>query len=172
MRLKAAEAEKPRTPTCSARLADSVSDRGDWEAAEAADATGQEARSRPLAARWVEARLLELRGELDKAVEAWKWFVDRYNDKRAEIVKNAEALLLVGQASERYYRAKARGEELAESLNDVINEIYEARSGPIPTAGRPPGSKAGCSSRATTNARPPASWPGPSRSTRWRPRCW
>ena len=34
-------------------------------------------------------------------------------------------MLLVGQAAERYYRAKARGEELSESLNDVINEIYE-----------------------------------------------
>ena len=37
-----------------------------------------------LLARWVEARLLELRGELDKAVVAWKWFVDRYNEKRPE----------------------------------------------------------------------------------------
>ena len=79
-----------------------------------------------LPARWVEARLLDLRGELDKAVVAWKWFVDRYNEKRAEIARDAEALLLVGQAAERYYRATARGEELSDSLNDVINEIYEA----------------------------------------------
>ncbi len=79
-----------------------------------------------LLARWVEARLLELRGELDKAVVAWKWFVDRYNEKRAEIVTSAEALLLVGQAAERYYRASARGEELSDALNDVINDIYEA----------------------------------------------
>ena len=39
---------------------------------------------------------------------------------------SADALLLVGQAAERYYRASARGEELSDSLNDVINDIYEA----------------------------------------------
>ena len=74
----------------------------------------------------MEARLLELRGELAKAVTAWKWFVDRYNQKQAEIVKSAESLILVGQAAERYYRASARGQELSDSLNAVINDIYEA----------------------------------------------
>ena len=78
-----------------------------------------------LAARWVAARLLEARGELDKAVEAWKWFIDRYNARQPRSPRDADALLIVGQAAERYYRAKARGEELSESLNDVINEIYE-----------------------------------------------
>ena len=61
-----------------------------------------------------------------KPSSVWKWFVDRYNEKRAEIVTSPEALLLVGQAAERYYRASARGEELSDSLNDVINDIYEA----------------------------------------------
>src|SRR5437764_2434678 len=78
-----------------------------------------------LRARFIEARLLELRGETDQAVVAWKWFVDRYNDRRPEIVRSAEGLLLVGQAAERYYRASARGAELSDALNEVINEIYE-----------------------------------------------
>src|SRR5262249_48056770 len=43
-----------------------------------------------------------------------------------KVEKDSEALILIGQAAERYYRANARGEELSESLNDVINEIYEA----------------------------------------------
>ncbi len=76
-------------------------------------------------ARWVEARLLDLRGELDKAVAACKWFVDRYNEKRPDIAKDAASMLLVGQAAERYYRASARGEELKDALNDVINDLYE-----------------------------------------------
>ena len=59
-----------------------------------------------------QARLLELRGELEKSVVAWKWFVDRYNEKKPEIVTSAESLVLVGQAAERYYRASARGQEL------------------------------------------------------------
>ena len=91
-----------------------------------------------LLARWVEARLHDLRGELDKAVVACKWFVDRYNDRRAEIRKDADALLLVGQAAERYYRANARGEQLSDALNDVINEIYETALRVDPNCWRAP----------------------------------
>src|SRR5262249_2462015 len=78
-----------------------------------------------LAAHWVAARLLEARGQTDEAVKAWKWFIDAYNARQPGIKRDAEALLIVGQASERYYRAVARGDELSDSLNDVINEIYE-----------------------------------------------
>ncbi len=39
--------------------------------------------------------------------------------------EDADALLLIGQAAERYAWATFRGEDLAEQLNDVINEIYE-----------------------------------------------
>jgi cellulose synthase operon protein C len=124
-RLKAAEAESPTNADFPARLADMYLTRGDWDAAEAAMRRAEKIDPDHLQARWVEARLLELRGELEKAVVACKWFVERYNEKRAELRKDADALLLVGQASERYYRASARGEELSESLNNVINELYE-----------------------------------------------
>src|SRR5262249_35812876 len=99
--------------------------RGDWEAAEAAMRQAEGLDPDHMRARFIEAQLLELRGETDKAVAAWKWFVDRHNDQRPEVIRNAEALLLVGQAAERYYRASARGGELSDALNDVINEIYE-----------------------------------------------
>ena len=126
-----------------------------------------------LLARWVEARLLELRGELDKAVVAWKWFVDRYNEKRPEIATNAEALLLVGQAAERYYRASARGEELSDALNDVINEIYESRAaGRSQLLAGPLARRAAVPLRLQRARRRRASWPAPSRSTRCRPKCW
>ncbi len=69
---------------------------------------------------------------------AWKWFVDRYNEKKAEIVKSAEALVLVGQAAERYYRASARGEELSDALNDVLNDIDEAALRTDPNCWRAP----------------------------------
>ena len=123
--LKAAEAAEPKNADLPARLADLYVWRGDWEAADVAVKRARKLDDNHLQARWVEARLLELRGELEKSVEAWKWFVDRYNEKRAEIVASAESLILVGQAAERYYRASARGQELAEGLNDVINDIYE-----------------------------------------------
>ncbi len=124
--LKTAAAGEPKNADLVARLADLYLTRGDWNAAAAAMLEAKKLDPDNLQARWVEGRLLELRGELEKAVVAWKWFVDRYNEKRADIVTSADALLLVGQAAERYYRASARGEELSDSLNDVINDIYEA----------------------------------------------
>ena len=124
--LKSAAAGEPKSADLVARLADLYLTRGDWDAAHAAMLQAKNLEPDHLQARWVEGRLLELRGELEKAVVAWKWFVDRYNEKRADIVTSADALLLVGQAAERYYRAVARGEELKDSLNDVINDIYEA----------------------------------------------
>jgi tetratricopeptide (TPR) repeat protein len=124
--LKAAVADEPKNSDLAAQLASIYLVRGDWEAAEAAMRQAAKLAPDHFLTRWVEGRLLELRGELAKAVVTWKWFVDRYNEKKADIVTNAPALVLVGQAAERYYRASARGEELADSLNDVINDIYEA----------------------------------------------
>lgn len=118
--------QQPKNAELAARVGDLQFARGDWEAAGAAAQQALKLDPDHIAARWVEARLLEARGELDKSVDAWKWFIDRYNERQADIAKDAEALLIVGQASERYYRAMARGDELSESLNDVINEIYEA----------------------------------------------
>jgi len=54
-----------------------------------------------------------------------KWFIDHYNAHQGELAKNADALLLIGQAAERYYRANARGEELKDQLVDVMSELYE-----------------------------------------------
>jgi tetratricopeptide (TPR) repeat protein len=124
--LKAAVAAEPKNPDLAAQLANLYLVRGDWEAAEAAMRDAEKLDPDHLMARWVQGRLLELRGELEKAVVTWKWFVDHYNEKKADIVTDADALLLVGQAAERYYRASARGEELSDALNDVINDIYEA----------------------------------------------
>ena len=124
--LKAAELENGKNADIPARLADLHLWRGDWDAAAAAAARAVTHDPNHLQARFVQARLLELKGDLEKSVDAFKWFVDRYNEKQAEIVASAESLILVGQASERYYRARARGEELSDSLNAVINDIYEA----------------------------------------------
>ena len=108
--LKAAEAENSKNADLPARLADlylcarRLGSRRDGRGPRRESSTRIN-----LQARWVQARLLELRGELEKSVDAWKWFVDRYNEKQAEIVTSAESLILVGQAAERYYRASARG---------------------------------------------------------------
>ena len=136
--LKAAESETPKNADLPAHLADLHLTRGDWEAADNAVTRARKIDPNQFQARWVEARLMESRGEIEKAIVACKWFVDRYNEKRADVLKDADALLLVGQAAERYYRANARGEELSDALNDVINEIYETALRVDPNCWRAP----------------------------------
>jgi len=117
--------DQPKNAALLAKAADLHFGRGRWREAEAAAQRSIEIDPKNLLAHWVSARLLEARGEHDKTVDAWKWFIDQYNERQGEVTEDAEALLLIGQASERYYRAMARGDELSEALNEVINEIYE-----------------------------------------------
>ena len=124
--LKALAAEQPRNADLAARLAELHFNRGDWQAADDAVKKALGASPDHLLGRWIAARLLESRGKLEDAVGAFKWFVDHYNTRPPDLAQNAAGLILVGQAAERYYRATARGEELSDALNDVINEIYEA----------------------------------------------
>jgi tetratricopeptide (TPR) repeat protein len=118
--------EQPKNADIAARLAELHFNRGEWEKAEHAVKQALEASPNHLPGRWLAVRLLDARGKLEEAVKASKWFVDHYNSRPPDLAANARNLLLVGQAAERYYRATARGEELSDSLNDVINEIYEA----------------------------------------------
>jgi len=108
-----------------ARLAELEFARGRWD--RAAKAAGRALKVAPdhLLARWVAVRLLDARGEAKQAVAACKWFIDYHNEHKAKHEGNAAALLLIGQAAERYYRAVARGEDLKQGLDDVINELYE-----------------------------------------------
>jgi tetratricopeptide (TPR) repeat protein len=127
---KLAEADKP-SPDILARLAELELSRGRWDEADAALKKALERDADHLAARFIAARLKELRGE--RVPDDWKWFVNHYNLNRGTIEKDADALLLIGQAAERYYWQSARGEELAEGLNDVINDLYEGAIKADPT---------------------------------------
>jgi len=123
--LEDAAAVAEPSPKVLGQLADLNFERGDWEEAEkrADQAIGIDPGCR--SARWVIARLHDARGERAQAVEAYRWFIDDYNARNAEVRRDADALCLIGQAAERYYRASARGEDLGEALNDVLNELYE-----------------------------------------------
>ena len=112
-------------PDVWARLADLEFSRGRRDRAEVYARGALKLSPDHLLARWVRARLLEARGESSKAVAECKWFIDYQAKHAPRLNRNADALILIGQAAERYYRAKARGEELKEGLEDVINGIYE-----------------------------------------------
>lgn len=123
--LDQAIAQQPANPDLLAKLAELKFNRGDWDGADQAIAAALKANPNHLPARFAQAKLAEARGQSSPKSEEWKWFVDQYNERRTQFLKEPENLLLVGQAAERYYKAQARGEELSESLNDVINDIYE-----------------------------------------------
>ena len=126
--LKTALSAEPKLPSpheLLAKLAELKFNKGDWEGADADAKSALALDPDHIPSRWIAARLLEARGESEPALEAWKWFVGAYNKRTKEIGEHPEWLLIVGQASEKYYRAIARGDELAESLNDIMSEIYE-----------------------------------------------
>lgn len=111
-------------PVVPAKLADLALFRGRWDDAESLADQALAADPDHVPARWVKARLLLNRGEREAAVDACRWFVDHQNANPA-VDRDPDLLVIVGQAAEIYYRAIARGQELAETLNDVINQIYE-----------------------------------------------
>lgn len=123
--LQTAIKDQPQNPDLHARLGELRFNQGDWKAAEAAAEAALKSNADHLAARWLQSRLLEARGDLDLALDSWKWFIDYYNVHHDAMLRDVDGLLIVGQASERYYRAKARGEELKQSLDDIMSELYE-----------------------------------------------
>jgi tetratricopeptide (TPR) repeat protein len=116
---------QPQNADVSARLAELQFGRGDWDGASTSLQQAMKNQPDNLLARWVQARMFEDRGQHEQANDAWKWFVDYYNAHQASLGKNADALILIGQAAERYYRANARGAELKNQLIDVMTELYE-----------------------------------------------
>ncbi|WP_435021884.1 tetratricopeptide repeat protein [Tundrisphaera sp. TA3] len=141
--MDAATAAKPVDPKAInpdlwARQAEIFLGLGEREAAAEAAKLAREANPDHLLARWVEARLLEARGDTEGADAAYKWFVDYQNAHEEELSKDAAGLLIVGQAAEKYFRANMKGEEQSEALNDVINQLYEAAIKADPECWRAP----------------------------------
>ncbi len=118
-------AAQPNAAELAGTLADLQFERGEWAEADRLVEQALKADENQLRARWVKAKLHDVRGQADEALAAWRWFIDYQNAHQDQVGKSADALLLAGQAAERYYRVKARGEQLSETLNEVINELYE-----------------------------------------------
>ena len=87
--LARAAAAQPASADLAARLAELRFGRGDWEGADRAVAEALKVDGDHLAARWVAARLLEARGQLDEVVKVWKWFIDQYNARQPGIKRDA-----------------------------------------------------------------------------------
>ncbi len=123
--LDAVAKDQPENPDLLAAIGELQFGRGNWVEADANAQAALKVNPDHLAARWLAVRILQAHGDFEKAVAASKAIVGLYNANNGKYAKNADSLLIIGQAAEAYYRASARGEELSESLNDVINELYE-----------------------------------------------
>ena len=141
---KAAAALKPLTegdkpdPAATSALADLEFSRGRWESAQALADAALKIDKDQVVAKWVLARLLEAQGKTAEADAAFKAFIDYHNTHARELSRDAEALLIIGQAAERYYRANARGEELKETLEEVLTDLYEGALRADPKCWRSP----------------------------------
>ncbi len=129
--------DKP-SAEATAALADLEFSRGRWDKAESLANAATKIDKDQLVAKWTLARLLEAQGKKAEADAAFKTFIDYHNDHAAELAKDADALLIIGQAAERYYRNNARGEELKETLQEVMNGLYEAALKADPKCWRSP----------------------------------
>lgn len=123
--LKSALSDQEDNADLLASLARNQFHRGMWD--EAGEGIEKALKADPdhLLARWVQAQLFEGKGEHGQAVKEYEWFLDYQNNHPAEVAQDADALVILGQAAERYYRAKATGADLADGLNEVINQVYE-----------------------------------------------
>ena len=112
-----------------AKLADLQFSRGRWDDAQHSTNEAIKIKADHLLARWTLARLLAAKGDQAKAIEAYQWFITYHNENKNKLRDDAAGLLIVGQATERYTRAKARGEELKDALLDIVDELYERDRG-------------------------------------------
>src|SRR5262249_1027088 len=120
--VKDALRDRPKEADLHARRAEVLYLRGRWEDAEAAAREAVKQRPDHFAARWVLARVYRDRGDQKRADAECRWFVTTYSDRvgKANEIKDADTLLLVGQAG----AENARWHSLAEEFQTVLTELY------------------------------------------------
>ncbi|HWB12135.1 MAG TPA: tetratricopeptide repeat protein [Pirellulales bacterium] len=91
--------------------------RGDDEAARREVAAALELAADSLGARWWQAELFRVCGQLDKAEAGYKWFVDYYNGHQEF---SSEDLRCVGLAAAQF----ARWRRLSGQFSFLVNELY------------------------------------------------
>ncbi|MCA9027104.1 MAG: tetratricopeptide repeat protein [Planctomycetaceae bacterium] len=108
--------QSPEDAALQGRLAELQFLQGDYEGAKASVAAALEIDEEQIQARLVQAHLQAETGELDAAIDGYRWFVRYYN--RAQPT-DAETLLLVAEGSLQY----ARWKSVTSIFNFVINTL-------------------------------------------------
>ncbi|HLW68713.1 MAG TPA: tetratricopeptide repeat protein [Gemmataceae bacterium] len=114
--------DRPDNEELLARNAELLYLRGRWDEAEAAADAAIKKKSEQFLARWIKARVLNDRGKLEDADQAFRWFVRTYS-ARSEAdkdIKDPEELCLVGLAGVE----NANWHSITDQFNFILNDVY------------------------------------------------
>lgn len=114
--------DEPKNADLHARRAEVLYLRGKWEQAEKAVKAALAQAEDHLLARWVQGQLLRDRGEIETAIEEFRWFVRTYTQRSNNDMEitDPDELLLVGLATVEY----ARYHNLSDQYEFVLNEVW------------------------------------------------
>jgi len=115
--LSDAAKSNPQAATIAAELALLLFDQGEYDAAEKSVATALENDKNQPAARWIQAELFRVRGQLEAAEQAYRWLVDFYNKEQPQ---DAETLYYVGLSTAQL----ARWNRQSEQFSFLVNELF------------------------------------------------
>jgi tetratricopeptide (TPR) repeat protein len=115
--LKEAGKELPPQANLSAELARIAFERGDCKAADSYVREALEIDARSALARWIQAELFRVRGQLDEALAGYQWAVDDYNQHE---ITDAESLRWIGLAAGQF----ARWKRASDQFGFLVNELY------------------------------------------------
>ncbi|MBL9123283.1 MAG: tetratricopeptide repeat protein [Planctomycetaceae bacterium] len=116
-RLQRAIGEHAESAPLQAAAARMAWERGDWDTARSAVAAALKLQPDHVAARLLDAELLEATGDLEGADAGYKWLVDYYNDHDQA---SAAELLAIGRGAAQY----ARWHRLSDQFSFLINTLY------------------------------------------------
>ena len=120
--------EHPRSPELLAHRADLCFFLGKWPEAARDAKAAIDLQEENFLARWVRARLMRDRGDLQTADQEVRWFVKKYTEasNAGKEIVDAELLLIVGQAGSENARWNNKPQQFAFILNEVYRDALKA----------------------------------------------
>ncbi len=110
-----------------ARQAELLYSRGRWDEADKAADKALQAKAEHFLARWIKAQLYRDRAQIEKADEAFRWFVRTYTERSNadKDIKDPEELAIVGKAGVENANAHALTDQFAFILNDMYSDALK-----------------------------------------------
>jgi tetratricopeptide (TPR) repeat protein len=126
--IEGAVKERPKDTALLARHAELLYLRGRWEEAEKAADQAIAIKDQEFLARWIKAQILRDRGDLERADQAFRWFVRTYTQRSNECkdITDPEELALVGRAGVENANAHSITDQFSFILNDLYSDALKS----------------------------------------------